>query len=519
VSVNKVEKNLVDDVNFDREWIRKGFHGVLHTFFPVAEVPIKTLNDYYGDSFSVALFFVSNDYVNWYWNTEDMRRLGKSLIKKVETEAGFLDKLVADWNERLKAFDQAAGEIISTDLSKLDNMGLLDLYAKLYDAYLKEYALAIGFQEAFSLLADEFMLSRINEFLDKEGLGDYFVEYSSMLTAPVNESFITNGRRELLKMLEAIQGSESLLEIFNKEVSEIEEKLRDYPDLDQMLEKHSKEFFWVQNNYANIKILDKKFFIKELKVLLRENISASKELEKLDMQIPHTKEMKEKLMEDLNLPQDIRNLIKIVEVFTYMQDERKKYVLVCNHYQKLFMDEIGERLGLTYKEMAYTHFRELEDLLINGKIDKEKLNSRKRHCLCVHTLDGYQVLDGEQVDRIFNERFRIEPTGILEVKGMVASKGLASGVVKVVKKTHDLINVEKGDILVADMTRPEMVVAMEKAAAIITDEGGITCHAAIVSRELGIPCIVGTKIATTVLKDGDLVEVDANQGIVKKLSQ
>ena len=73
------------------------------------------------------------------------------------------------------------------------------------------------------------------------------------------------------------------------------------------------------------------------------------------------------------------------------------------------------------------------------------------------------------------------------------------------------------EILVSPMTVPDYLPAMKKAKAIITDEGGITCHAAIVSRELGIPCIVGTKIATQVLKDGDRVEVDANKGIVKIL--
>ena len=69
------------------------------------------------------------------------------------------------------------------------------------------------------------------------------------------------------------------------------------------------------------------------------------------------------------------------------------------------------------------------------------------------------------------------------------------------------------------MTRPEFVQAMKKAVAVVTDEGGITCHAAIVSRELNIPCIIGTKIATQVLNNGDLVEVNANHGIVKILKK
>ncbi len=76
---------------------------------------------------------------------------------------------------------------------------------------------------------------------------------------------------------------------------------------------------------------------------------------------------------------------------------------------------------------------------------------------------------------------------------------------------------DEGDLLVSHMTDPEIVPAMKKAAAIVTDMGGITCHAAIVSRELGIPCVIGTKIATKVLRDGDLAEVDANKGIIRKL--
>jgi phosphohistidine swiveling domain-containing protein len=79
--------------------------------------------------------------------------------------------------------------------------------------------------------------------------------------------------------------------------------------------------------------------------------------------------------------------------------------------------------------------------------------------------------------------------------------------------------VKEGDIIVAPMTTPIHIPAMQKSAGIITDEGGITCHAAIVAREMKKPCIIGTKIATQVLKDGDLVEVDADNGVVRILEQ
>jgi pyruvate,water dikinase len=106
----------------------------------------------------------------------------------------------------------------------------------------------------------------------------------------------------------------------------------------------------------------------------------------------------------------------------------------------------------------------------------------------------------------------IQGTSILEGHG--ASPGVASGIVKIVHDASELNKIQKGDILVTKMTNPDFVVAMERSAAIVTDEGGITCHAAIVSRELGIPCIVGTRTATQVLKEGMKITVDATNGKV-----
>jgi pyruvate,water dikinase len=107
--------------------------------------------------------------------------------------------------------------------------------------------------------------------------------------------------------------------------------------------------------------------------------------------------------------------------------------------------------------------------------------------------------------------------GIAEIKGIIACKGYAKGVVKIVNDLPDLKKFERGDILIAPYTNPNMVPAMEKAAAIVTNIGGMTSHAAIVSRELNKPCIIGTQNATQILSDGDIVEVDANVGTVRIL--
>ncbi|MDY6865781.1 MAG: phosphoenolpyruvate synthase, partial [Halobacteriota archaeon] len=100
------------------------------------------------------------------------------------------------------------------------------------------------------------------------------------------------------------------------------------------------------------------------------------------------------------------------------------------------------------------------------------------------------------------------------LEGLGASPGIGSGRVTIVYDPSELSKVEEGDILVTKMTTPDMVPAMKRAAGIVTDEGGLTCHAAIVSRELGTPAVVGTKEATKKLKDGDEITIDGERGLV-----
>ncbi|MDO8623281.1 MAG: phosphoenolpyruvate synthase [archaeon] len=105
-----------------------------------------------------------------------------------------------------------------------------------------------------------------------------------------------------------------------------------------------------------------------------------------------------------------------------------------------------------------------------------------------------------------------EIKGEVILSGLAASPGIASGKVKIVYDLKDLDKVLKGDILVTKMTNPDMVVTMQRANAIVTDEGGLTAHAAIVSREMGIPCVVGTDKATEILKDNTIITVDGFTG-------
>ena len=103
------------------------------------------------------------------------------------------------------------------------------------------------------------------------------------------------------------------------------------------------------------------------------------------------------------------------------------------------------------------------------------------------------------------------------LSGITAQPGKAVGKVRIIRMKSDVRKMQQGEVLVSPMTTPDVFIAILKACAIVTDEGGQLCHAAIIAREQVIPCIIGTKVASELYHDGDLVEVDADKGIVRKI--
>ncbi|MBI2047345.1 phosphoenolpyruvate synthase [Candidatus Pacearchaeota archaeon] len=122
------------------------------------------------------------------------------------------------------------------------------------------------------------------------------------------------------------------------------------------------------------------------------------------------------------------------------------------------------------------------------------------------------ILQSRPITTLKEKKESGEVEGNLILSGIAASPGIASGVAKIIIDMSDLKKIKKGDVLVTEMTNPDMVVTMQKSAAIVTNSGGMTAHASIVSREMGIPAVVGAKTATSSLKDGMIITVDGNTG-------
>lgn len=166
--------------------------------------------------------------------------------------------------------------------------------------------------------------------------------------------------------------------------------------------------------------------------------------------------------------------------------------------QVLTEDELAQLVDLGKRIQEHYQFpQDTEWAIENGKIFM--LQSRPVTTLDMGTTSEETVDEGDRT---------------VLTKGLGASPGKAAGSVKIVKNTDELDKVQEGDILVTVMTTPDMVPAMKRANGIITDEGGVTCHAAIVSRELGIPCVVGTGDATSILPENSKVTLDGNKGVV-----
>ena len=177
-------------------------------------------------------------------------------------------------------------------------------------------------------------------------------------------------------------------------------------------------------------------------------------------------------------------------------NEEKSKQQVLNEHEIKRMAEISLRL-----EDHYQNPQDIEFAIENDEI------------YIVQTRPVTTIESGKKREENKEEQ---EISGEEVTSGLGASPGVAVGKVKVIEDLNDLDKIKEGDILVTGMTNPDMVVAMQRSSGIVTDEGGMTAHAAIVSREMGIPCIVGAGNATEKLNDGDEITVDANSGKVFK---
>lgn len=202
--------------------------------------------------------------------------------------------------------------------------------------------------------------------------------------------------------------------------------------------------------------------------------------------------------ERIEVPGPLKKLAKEMQELVYFRTLRTDVLYEFLFLARPILKEVAKKYNLD--------FNDLRDCAIQDLIAGKPKKQNKDVCWVYYKGNIFFF------DKPILEEKKIESE---TVKGTVAFGGNIRGIAKVVRDINDIGKIEVGNILIAHMTSPNFLVAMKKASAFVTDEGGITCHASIVAREMKKPCVIGTKIATKVIKDGDLVEVDADKGVVR----
>lgn len=212
--------------------------------------------------------------------------------------------------------------------------------------------------------------------------------------------------------------------------------------------------------------------------------------------------------------------VEILSWFTFFYEIGER---VAGHLYQTFLHQLRRLAGSQekFKELAWYDPRTLVGYLHGHRLSHEEIDRRKDFYLLEMVAGRWFLKSGASARTYYARLFpnvEADYSSITSVKGMTAHPGRVTGTAKIVMTVGDLKKMKNRQILISPMTTVKMMPGIRKAAAIVTDEGGMTAHAAIVAREFNIPCIVGTKIATKVFKDGDRVAVDATRGIVRKIS-
>lgn len=283
------------------------------------------------------------------------------------------------------------------------------------------------------------------------------------------------------------------------DIEKLEESLRKIQkskNKDKPIQDHLKKFAWILTGYNIVETYTKKDVLNEIKTVKKETAR----------------------LEFAGGSHEAR-LLKSLQIAIYMRNRIKELSQRLWFYIDPIAIDISKDLNISRDDFFQLTYAEAIESMKEGEctISRNEIVKRNEGFICGF-LDGKEILiTGKTSHGLYDYFTRVDEEKISEIKGVTASRGLARGKVKIIRAQQDFDKFNKGDILVAPMTTPDYIVLMRNATAFITDEGGVSCHAAIVAREMKKPCIIGTKIATQVLKDGDLVEVDVDNGIVKIL--
>lgn len=436
------------------------------------------------------------------------------LVSKIKKNPGFLRKIFSEIKKQGRKQVDYTKKIGQQNLKISSNQKLNSYYQNYIklntNLYLYGLILPLLDFQITTFLSDE-----INKFLRVKKATKYF----SLLTTPLPDTFNKIQELNLLRILLLIKKKKSLYDSFKK--LESQELIEVLPTVDKnvwyQIKDHTKKYAWVHYVYEG-PAANEAYFIDFLRDFVRRKIDPKKELLNHKREKELLAQKQQKILAKLRPDEYYRQLLILARDTVYFKILRRDLQSTSYYYMEPVLAEIGKRLALSLKQVRMMLPEEIAAGLGKGKVDVREVNQRLKSVVYFRQGKQRRILSGQKAIE-FSKSIKTEKvdTKLKEIKGTTAQAGKAKGTVKIINSPDEMKKMNQGDILVSGSTNPNLMPAIRKAAAIVTDEGGLTCHAAIVSREFKIPCVVGTNVATQILKDGDRVEVDATKGIIKKI--
>ncbi|MFH0829456.1 MAG: PEP-utilizing enzyme [Candidatus Kerfeldbacteria bacterium] len=459
-----------------------------------------------------------------YYDNRDVTSIGEYLFGRVLHDRRFYQHVLKEVYARSDRLQDFCSSIPSpSKLHTLTSQKLLDLYDH-YTTLLTKLR-AWGWVPVFldgidtSYLSEEIQ-RRIEAHL--RGIRtkpDTALKIYATLTSSERMSEVQREEIARLKLTQSIHDdphSKTILRALTRGTFDVLRKR--FPAVMKVCERHVARFGWLTYAYSGPP-MGLSYLATMLCATMKQR--PAQRLQEIQRHFLTIRAAKRALIRKYHLSPDIQYLVRVSAELMYMKDFRKGV------YQKSYvaMDpvliEIAKRLNLTLTEVKYLTFDEIRKAL-RGAFRGYAQAARKRTEWCAYDIRHGKVRvqgghTAQWIARTLSSGAAATQPADSNLHGQVAYPGIVRGIARIVLLEKDVPKVKPGDILVSSSTNPNLILAMQRAGAFVTDIGGITSHAAIVSRELKKPCIVGTKIATKSIRDGDRLEVDANHGIVRKL--
>jgi len=440
-----------------------------------------------------------------------------ALKEKIIKDPAYLEELIDRFLRLGEEYsDWAKRNIFEVDLDGMANEELMKFYLEFYKKQSVLYALGVvipvlDFQQ-FS-----FVEGNLTRILKEKITPEKFQEYYDVFTTPTEFSFSQEQEVHLLTMVSKYNTGEFIHDLIHKEFDEF---CSLYKDFCEALEKHTKKYAWVYYVYAGPAYTAKNFF-EFIRQDLHQGIEPVQKLQSMKDEQQKIKHVKKMYIKELRLNNFETYIVKMAGKIVWAKPRRKDYQSQIYYYIEKMQKVFAKRLHLSLKQVRFFTPEMIRKGLQYDDDLFDLANQIFEMHVCLLKEDGrVDVKWGQEAQAFKNKYFNKEEehTPKNEFVGQVAFTGYVRGKIKIINTVDDMQKMKDGDILVSVATTPAIVLAMKKAGAILTDEGGLTCHASIVSRELKKPCIVGFKDITNYLQDGDKVEVDAIKGIVKKIT-